>query len=152
MHPLLFILIVVGSAVVLAAYGRMMKGRKQDQRNLWKFPLRKAAFFLMLVPATLLVACSTSFSVSHAKEVSPQFLSSNYSTTTVNHIVYVGSDSDFHYFFHSQLMGGDSYKVEKKLMRLPHEFTLSSGHEPVLLVGRFDEISGSWIAPHLSPK
>jgi hypothetical protein len=73
-------------------------------------------------------------------------------TTTVNHIVYVGSDSDFHYFFHSQLMGGDSYKVEKKLMRLPHEFTLSSGHEPVLLVGRFDEISGSWISPHLSPK
>ena len=43
MHPLLFILIVVGGAIVvtwvaLAAYGRMMKGRKQDQRNLWKFP------------------------------------------------------------------------------------------------------------------
>lgn len=107
---------------------------------------------LILVPAILLAACSTSFSVGRAREVPPGFLSSIYSTTTVNHIVYVGSDSDHHYFFHSQLMGGSSYKVEKKMLRLPQEFALSSGHKPVLLVGRFDEISGSWISPHLEPQ
>jgi hypothetical protein len=43
MHPLLFILIILGGAAILAwaafaTYGRMMKGRKEDQRNLWKFP------------------------------------------------------------------------------------------------------------------
>jgi len=43
MHPLLFILIVVVGGVLLAwaalaAYGKMMKSRKEDKRRLWRFP------------------------------------------------------------------------------------------------------------------
>jgi major membrane immunogen (membrane-anchored lipoprotein) len=109
--------------------------------------MKKLILLLMLVSSILLVACSASFSARRAKEVLPQFLSSIYSTTTVNHIAYFGSDSDFHYFFHSQLFGGGSYKVAKKKMSLQQEFALSSDHEPVLLIGRYDEATGAWISP-----
>jgi hypothetical protein len=43
MRALVFIIVVVGGAAilawaVLAAYGWLMKSRKEDKQDLWKFP------------------------------------------------------------------------------------------------------------------
>jgi hypothetical protein len=101
---------------------------------------------LLFVATMIFSSCASSFSENRAKEVTPQFLASICRDDPADHIAYFGSDSTYHYFFHVQLFGGGSYKVEKREMRYPEEFPLSSGREPPLLIGRFDETTGSWIS------
>jgi hypothetical protein len=91
-------------------------------------------------------SCVSSFSEKRAKEITPQFLASILRVDTTDHIAYFGSDSAYHYFFHDQLFDSGSYKVDKRKMHFAEEFPFSSGHEPVLLIGHFDETTSSWIS------
>lgn len=111
-------------------------------RNRFMMKRRTIIIFVLLVA---LASCASHFTVARAKQITPQYLSSIYSVDTTDHIVYCGSDSTYHYFHHSQLFGGGSYKIEKKVLHLPSEFSITDNNETVLLVGHYDKETNSWI-------
>lgn len=110
--------------------------------------MKPLAAILIIFLGFGLAGCATSFSVRRAQAVTPEHLASINPMFTTDHVVYTGSNAAFHYFYHSQLFGGGSYKVAREQLRMvtPAEYPLGTG-QPVLLWGRFDASTRSWINP-----
>jgi len=100
-----------------------------------------------LVPPFLLVAlvsfsaCASSFSERRAKEVTPQFLVSIYSVDTIDQHRLFRSDTTYHYFLAQSAFRRWAIQSTKKKMYFLGEFPISSGREPVVMLGHFDEAS-----------
>ena len=80
---------------------------------------------LLLFLATLqIMACGVA---RRAEEISPvelQALARH--QWTLDHVAYLGSDHEFHYFAHSQNKGGGYYKVARARLSLDNDFPLES--------------------------
>jgi|GEM_PF-2082562 len=66
---------------------------------------------LGLLVALLGAGCSASFSQRRATSTTTAYLRAIQRGFTSDHLVYMGSDAQFHYVFHSQLFGGGTYRI-----------------------------------------
>src|SRR5262245_46651882 len=87
-----------------------------------------------LLLAVCLIGCSKSFHAEKAQTISSAELRKRLTVDTTDHFAYMGSDAKFHYIFHSQLGGGESYRVPIGELALQHTFPVGQG-EPYVLTG-----------------
>jgi hypothetical protein len=67
----------------------------------------------------------------------------------LNHMTYCGSDSLYHYFFHSKLKGGGNYKASRENLFFADEFShkeyrKNGGYKVVLFSVHFDKEKNMW--------
>ncbi len=84
------------------------------------------------VLAVALSGCSTSFHPQRAATTTPASLRPICRGDTVDHLAYMGRDTQFHYVFHSQLFGGGTYRVPVTAWYPRRTFDLGKG-EPYVL-------------------
>ena len=93
---------------------------------------RYTAILLLLITMSILGCQRNPIS---AEELSPQVLRSKCNTDTTDHVVYVGSDQQFHYFRHAVPGKDEYYKVRSNLMPLRRTFELGSSQPYVFIPG-----------------
>jgi hypothetical protein len=102
-----------------------------------------------------LAACTAHFSTKNAVAVQTPQLQALLKMDPLDHVVYVGSDGTSHYFHHSQLFGGGSYKIARTNLRMPNERQLATNtsEETIVLSGKFElGADGIYLyAPYLPP-
>jgi hypothetical protein len=87
---------------------------------------------LAVAGALFLCACSHTFNPKSARIATPNELLSIWRADTTDHVAYMGSDERFHYIFHDQLGGSDSYRVPREQLTLQRTFPLGSGESYVI--------------------
>jgi hypothetical protein len=87
----------------------------------------------VLLVSVVLVGCSTRFALWAASPTTVPELAAIHRIDPLDHLVYMGSDERWHYFYHSQLFGGGSYKVERATLVFPDEREV--GTEPSDFLG-----------------
>ena len=81
----------------------------------------------LLLLATMLLpgaGCSRDFAMRDAMTVKATELPR--AADPLNHLVYVGSSGGYHYFHHSQMKAGGSYRVLQSEIDLPRTFPLGT--------------------------
>jgi hypothetical protein len=64
-----------------------------------------------LIAFALLTACSANFDAAQSEITTLAFLRTIARADPTDHIVYMGADGTYHYFFHAKLGGGGSYRI-----------------------------------------
>ena len=82
-------------------------------------------------------------------EIQPEELTKLDAKKTLDHVTYCGSDSLYHYFFHSKLKEGGHYKVLREKLFFVNEFprkeyNKGGGYKVVLFSVHFDEEKNMW--------
>ena len=85
---------------------------------------------MSILSALVLILGGCSSNQKTAKEVSLEKLT-NIPFHTTNHLVYCGSDSLYHYFYHSKLFEDGNYKVLREKL-VVNEFPYNENFKPVL--------------------
>lgn len=102
----------------------------------------KIVYPVLLFGLLLLNACSTD--LTKAKAVSPQELSELIANRTVaDEAVYLGSDSEYHYFAYAKALSSEHlYKIQKSELAMTNEYEVKKKRTNFRL--RFNQTSQQW--------
>jgi hypothetical protein len=101
---------------------------------------------LLAAALLTLAGCAAEFSPASAEPIDVIDLISLRRLEPLDHMVYCGSDADWHYFFHSKLFQSETLKVPRSDLDMSLEHPVTKEQSCVLVAGRFDTTqTGSWV-------
>jgi hypothetical protein len=98
--------------------------------------MRLSDVLALALLAMSLEGCSSGFSARAASPTTVPVLAAFQRVDTTDHLVYEGSDQSWHYFYHSRLFDGGSYKIPRSTLVVVPEHPIQDNRSE-LVTGKF---------------